>query len=109
MFGDRIDPATITLNGVVLDPATSYRIAVEAGARQRLHARRDVVVPSAPGDRLRCRRRCPRRRLGSGAVAWRTTDPRVAEFVRVGLTDLRLPTLRDPLAPSDLVAAAGTP
>ena len=26
VFGDRIDPATITLNGVVLDPATSYRI-----------------------------------------------------------------------------------
>ena len=26
-FGDRIDPATITLNGTVLNPATTYRVA----------------------------------------------------------------------------------
>jgi glycogen debranching enzyme len=37
-----------------------------------------------------------------------TDDPRVAALVRVGLTDLRQLTLRDPLD-GDLVAAAGTP
>lgn len=42
-------------------------------------------------------------------VARRTADPRVAELVRVGLTDLRHLTMRDPLAPNDLFAAAGTP
>jgi len=42
-------------------------------------------------------------------AAGRTSDPRLAELVRVGLTDLRHLTLRDPLAPADVVAAAGTP
>jgi len=53
---------------------------------------------------------------GAGAADWdpeqvagRTADPRIAELVRVGLTDLRHLTLRDPLDPIDLVAAAGTP
>lgn len=53
---------------------------------------------------------------GSSLVDWdpeqlalATSDPRLAELVRVGLTDLRHLTLRDPLAPADIVAAAGTP
>ena len=29
-FGDRIDPASITLNGTVLDPAATYRIVTNS-------------------------------------------------------------------------------
>ncbi|MEO6653972.1 MAG: glycogen debranching N-terminal domain-containing protein [Ilumatobacteraceae bacterium] len=53
---------------------------------------------------------------GSQSVDWdaehladSTRDPRLGELVRVGLTDLRHLTLRDPLAADDIVAAAGTP
>lgn len=42
-------------------------------------------------------------------IARSTSDPRLAELVQVGLTDLRHLTLRDPLSADDIVAAAGTP
>jgi glycogen debranching enzyme len=42
-------------------------------------------------------------------IARSTTDARLGELVRVGLTDLRHLTLRDPLAPDDIIAAAGSP
>jgi glycogen debranching enzyme len=51
---------------------------------------------------------------GSGGVTWDTVrvtadDPRVAPLVAQSLADLQHLLLRDPLAPEDIFAAAGTP
>ena len=52
MFGDRIDPATITLNGVVLDPATSYRIVTNNFLADGVMASRSSVTARTAALRL---------------------------------------------------------